>query len=106
MNSRTSSELLGQVVDDRRPHAGVGRGDRVQILVLAVDGEQPGVLGRDAHDVGALGGVDLVVGVRQAAGELRHRLALAKRGDEIEETVEVRHRRATIVTGFRVVQTG
>jgi hypothetical protein len=33
-------------------------------------------------------------------------MALAERGNEVEETVEVRHGRATIVTGFDVVGTG
>ncbi len=45
--------VLGQVVDDLRADAGLGRRDRVSVLVLAVDREQARVLGRHPHDVGA-----------------------------------------------------
>ena len=89
---------LRHVVDHLRPDTCVGRGNRVQVLVLAVDREHPGILGRDTHDVGALGGIHLVVGVRQPARELGDGAAIAERGHQLEQLLDagvVAHR-ATI----------
>ena len=43
--------VLGKGGDERGADAGLGRGDRVVHLVLAVDREQARVLARDADDV-------------------------------------------------------
>ena len=84
-------ELLGEVGDHGRPDAGVGGRDRVQVLVLAVDREQAGVLGRHADHEGADGGLDLVVRVGEPAGELGHvgrrRRARAPGQDALESSV-------------------
>ncbi len=61
---------LGQVGDDARADAGLGGRQRVLVLVVAVDREQPGVLGRHAHHVAAPADDDLVVRVREPAGQL------------------------------------
>jgi len=55
--------------DERRAHAGLRRTTRVVRLVLAVDGEQAGVLAGDADDVAASRRRHLVVRVRQPARE-------------------------------------
>ena len=72
--------VLGNGGDERRSDAGLCGGERVVRLVLAVDREQAGVLARDADDVAARGRRDLVVRVREAAGErldLRRAVQLA-----------------------------
>ena len=61
---------LRQVRDHTRADARLGRGHGVDVLVLAVDRQQPGVLRRHAHDVAPPAHDDLVVGVREPAGQL------------------------------------
>ena len=54
---------------ERRADAGLGGRDRVVALVVAVDGEEAGVLAGDADYEGPVAVHDLVVRVRETAGE-------------------------------------
>ena len=59
----------GQVVDDGRRHARLGRGEGVAVLGLPVDGQQVAVVVGQASDVAALRRRDLQVEVGQTAGQ-------------------------------------
>ncbi len=61
--------LVGDGGDERRADPGLGGRERVVRLVLAVDREEAGVLAGDADDVAAARRRDLVVRIREAAGE-------------------------------------
>ena len=77
--------VLRHVVDHLRADARLGRRDAVQVLVLAVDREQPRVLRRDAHHVRAVAGDDLVVGIREPARELGHGALAGQRRNHVEQ---------------------
>ena len=85
-----------EVVDDRRPDPGGGRGQGVDVLGVPVDAEQPGLGGRHPHDDVEPGvGAHPVVGVGQATGQGRHVTPLpGEDGDAVEQLLEVAHRRA------------
>ncbi len=83
--------VLRERRDERRADAGLRRGDRVVDLVLAVDREQPRVLARDADDEGAGRGRDLVVRVRQPAGEPLDLALAAELRNRLQDVFE-RHR--------------
>jgi hypothetical protein len=80
---------LGQVGDDCGAHTGFRGSDGVVVLVLTVDREKAGVLCRDADDVGAAVGLDLVVHVGQSAGELGDGVRAAQLGNELEDFVDL-----------------
>ena len=85
--------VLRQNRDDRCADTGLGGGDRVVRLVLAVDREQPRVPARDPDDVAALRGRDLVVRVREAA---RERL-------DVPLAAQLRHRLQDVLEGHRAI---
>ena len=80
---------LGEVGDHLGADPCLGRRNRVVVLVLPVDCEEPRVLRGHADDVGAAVGLDLVVRVRKAAGELGHGVRAAELGDELEDFVDL-----------------
>ena len=81
--------VLGQRGDDGRADAGLRCGDRVVDLVRAVDREQARVLAGDADDVGAARRRDdLVVRVREAAGERLDLRSPCSSGTSVEDVVE------------------
>src|SRR5215472_993976 len=83
--------VLGAVLDHRRAGPGGGRGQRVPVLAVPVDGQQLAAGSRDARDEGPVRGGHLVVAVGQPAGQLADRAGLAGQAVRlVEEGVEVR----------------
>jgi hypothetical protein len=82
--------LLGEVRYHAGSHPGFGRGNRVLVFVLAVDCEQARILRRNANDVRPPVGLDLVVRVREAAGELGDGIRAGELGNELENLVDLR----------------
>ncbi len=80
---------LRKVGDDRRTDARFRGGNRVQILVLAVDGEQTRVLCGHTDDECTGVRLDLVVRIREASGELGHRVRIRQLGDELEGYIDL-----------------
>jgi hypothetical protein len=76
-------------VREIRDHPGadsrVRRRDRVVVLVLPVDREEARVFRGHADDVRPAVGLDLVVRVREAAGELGHGVRALQLGYELED---------------------
>ena len=66
-----------------------GRRHGVLVLVLPVDRKEPRVLRGHADDVRPSLGLDLVVRVREAAGELGHGVRALQLGDELEDFVDL-----------------
>jgi hypothetical protein len=81
---------LRQIRDHGRSDTRLRCCDAVLVLVLAVDGEQARVLGRDADDVGAPVDVHLVVRIGEAARQLGDGTRAGKLGNELEDFVDLR----------------
>ena len=90
--------MLGDGGDERRADAGLGGRERVVRLVLAVDREEARVLAGDADDVAAARRRDLVVRVREAAGE---RLDLGRAVQLRDRFQDVFERHRSIIFGLR-----
>ena len=80
--------VLGHPRDERCADARLRRAARVVRLVLAVDREQPGVLAGDAHHERPVRRDDLVVHVRQSAGERLHRSRVVQLGNRCEDGLD------------------
>jgi hypothetical protein len=76
---------LGQVVDDPGTDAGLGRGERVQVLGVPVDAEQVAVAAEPAYDVVPRRGGHVQVLVGQPAWQLHHR---AREAPQDRDTVQ------------------
>jgi hypothetical protein len=92
--------VLGQVGDHRRPDADLGRTDGVLVLVVAVNGQQAGVVRPASDDEAPRAGRDLVVRVGQPAGQLGDRPPWpGQLGDQVEhlgQRLGGAHERASI----------
>jgi hypothetical protein len=79
-----------EVSDDVGADPGLGRGDRVVVLVFPVDGEETRVLGGDPNDICLPVRLDLVVRVREPARELGDGVGTRKLGDELKNLFDLR----------------